>query len=196
MTHQLILICAAQPTPGANPRFPGPGLPLPDVAMARAARVAAQIAAGLRRVDRIWCGPDTSARQTARALCLAAEPLPALAGQDHGLWSGRALAEVMAEDPAAFSAWMQGAAAPRGESREALCVRVRGWLQGLDRLGGRSAVVAPVSVIHAAVIAVLDIPTAAVSRLDIAPLSLTTLTSDGRRWALRSLGCRPAAAGG
>lgn len=192
MPHKLILICAAQPNPGKTPRFHGPDAPLPDAALVRAAQVAAR----LRHVDRAWRGPDTGARRTAQALGLTAEPLLALAGQDPGLWAGRTLEEVMAEDPSALAAWMQGAAPPGGESVEAICARISDWLRGMDGLSGRSVVVASVSVIRAAVVWVLDAPPAAFGRLDITPLSLTTLTSDGRRWALRSLGCRPAAAWG
>jgi broad specificity phosphatase PhoE len=135
--------------------------------------------------------PRLAARQTAAGLGLgAADPEAGLADLDCGRWSGRALAEVAAAEPAALAAWLADPAfaGHGGESRAALAARAAGWLDALTPHRGRVLAVTHAAVIRSLVLHVLQAPAPAFWCLDLAPFSFTELSHDGRRWALRGLG--------
>lgn len=108
-----------------------------------------------------------------------------LRGQDHGVWAGRSMDEVAAQDPDGLRRWMTDTAyAPvgGGESVEALIARVGAHLGALAP-GTHRAVVGQ-GVVRAAVVWALELPPAAFWRLDVRPGSATALTGRAGRWNL------------
>lgn len=153
---------------------------------------------GLRKVARYRLpGPDPelaltspalAARQTADALLPGAVVDTAIRDMDPGTWSGKTLAEIHETDGDALSLWMADPArgAPGGESMDQVVMRVAGWLEEQARLDVRIVAVTHASVIRAAIAHVLDVPASSAFNIDIAPLSVTTL-SFNRRWRLQEL---------
>jgi broad specificity phosphatase PhoE len=144
----------------------------------------------LARADRALVAPETRARQTAAALELEAGQEQDLRDQDFGRWAGRELDEVARAEPGAFAAWL---ADPEvvpggGESFAAVSRRVAAWLEVQRGKPGHTIAVTHAAVVRAAILAVLEAPPACFARIDVIPLSLTDLRSDGRRWLLRATG--------
>ena len=135
-------------------------------------------------MTRALTSPALRARQTAEALGLAAEVVPALRDADFGRWAGRTLAEVEETDPDALALWLgDPAAAPHGgEPFTAVLDRTAQWLRSLD---GRVVAVTHPAIIRAAVVHALTAPAAGFWRVDVEPLGLTRLTGSGDRWTLR-----------
>lgn len=135
--------------------------------------------------------PATAAHQTAAALGLRIAPDGALADMSSGAWAGQPIAQIAAADPMALAAFIgeAGFAGHGGESRADLGRRVAGWLAAQAAMSGQIVAVTNVAVIRAAVVHVLGAPDEAFWRLDVAPLTATVFSHDGRRWALRGLGC-------
>lgn len=144
-----------------------------------------EIRADLPAAGEALTSPALPARRTAEALGLAATPEAALRDLDAGRWTGRLLADIAPHD---FAAWLRDPtyAGHGGESIAALVARVEGFLA--VRLGSGSLVaVTHGAVLRAALLAILGAPASAFWRLDAPPLTTLTASSDGRRWALRSL---------
>ncbi len=179
MTGRLTLICCGSTDANRRGAFPCDEL-LEPAALAQAQRLAGR----LPRADRIWRGPGLSAARTADALSLNGTAMDVLRDQDFGNWAGRRLAEL---DPADLATWVSDpATAPHGgESLHDLRRRVSKFLEESLGLSGHTLAITHASVIRAAVCEVLEAPASAFWRADVEPLSLTRLTSDGRRWALR-----------
>jgi broad specificity phosphatase PhoE len=184
MPTRLTLICHGATAATRSGAFPADE-PLEERALARAAALRPAI----RRADRVWTSPALRARQTAAALGLdtAAEE-PALCDVDHGRWAGRRLEEVQAEEPENVIAWLADPdAAPHGgEALAALLRRAASWLDVRAGDGGHGIAVTHAAVIRAAILHALAAPASSFWRIDIAPLSLTELSHDGRRWAWRA----------
>lgn len=138
----------------------------------------------------VWCAPQLAARQTAQALGLHGNVDEALRDCDYGTWAGLPLMQVMAEDSHHFAAWLEGGAPPGGESAGQLIARCDRWLAQRMNAGGRHCAVVPAAVIRAIAVGLLGAPVQALARLDIHPLSISELSSDGRRWQLCQLGRR------
>jgi broad specificity phosphatase PhoE len=119
-----------------------------------------------------------------------------LAGLDVGRWRGLTLAEVGAAEPEAVARWLAdpGSAPHGGESVEALCARVARWLES-SRADGRTLAVVEPEIVRAAVVHVLGTPATAFWRLDVPPLTATSISGRGGRWNVR-LGHPPDAAEG
>jgi broad specificity phosphatase PhoE len=182
MTARLILICHAATAATRAAAFPA------DEPIE--ARDAARAAALTRRIglaDRAWSSPALCARQTAAALGLDATAHAALRDCHYGRWSGRNLADVQAVDPHGIGIWLADPeAAPHGgESLAELFDRVAEWLDDRVKGTGRFVAVTHASVIRAAVLHVLDAPARSFWRIDVAPLGMVDLSSDGARWNLR-----------
>ena len=145
------------------------------------------------QADRHWRAPDELARRTAEWLGVDALVSDDLAEIDYGEWRCRALDDVAREAPDAFGDWVRDPLArPHGgDSLADLVSRVGGWLA--ERLSdrGHSLAIAPASVVKACALVTLGAPAAGFFRIDVEPLSLSRLVSDGRRWSLRSLNERP-----
>uniref|UniRef100_A0AAU3GL10 Histidine phosphatase family protein n=1 Tax=Streptomyces sp. NBC_01401 TaxID=2903854 RepID=A0AAU3GL10_9ACTN len=181
MTSRVTFISPAMNASLRRARFDdGASIDAEGAARARAA------AGALPTSVRVAVSPVVRCRETATALGLhGAEPTE-LSGLDVGRWRGSDLSEVGAAEPEAVARWLADpASAPHGgESVEDLCGRVALWLDAaLDTEGRTLAVVEP-EVVRAAVTQVLGAPSAAFWRLDVPPLTATTLSGRGGRWNL------------
>lgn len=184
---RVTLIAAAATSTVRRAAFPG------DAAMdsggMRRARLSAGLVAGGKRV---LISPAVAARQTAEALGLVGETVPALSDCDYGRWAGRSLEAVGSAEPEALAAWLEDeAAAPHGgESHRQLKARVAQWLDGVAALGGHTIAVTHAAVIRAAIVHAIEAGPRSFWRIDIAPLSQTLLTHSHDRWRLRGIGNR------
>ena len=126
-------------------------------------------------------GPERRARQTAQSLGLDAIAEPRLADVDCGRWRGATLDAVPSEE---LQLWLTDpAAAPHGgESIVDLIDRVAGWL---GSLADNTVAVTHPALIRAAILVALGAPPKSFWRIDIAPLSRTTMHFRGQRWTLR-----------
>ncbi|MFG2575121.1 histidine phosphatase family protein [Streptomyces sp. NPDC048481] len=177
------------------------GAPIDDVGAARARAATGALPTG----GRVVTSPTVRCRETAAALGLApgrsagspdaarpvepSEPVEPveLAGLDVGRWRGLTLAEVGAAEPEAVARWLAdpGSAPHGGESVEDLCARVARWLESSSREGRTLAVVEP-EIVRAAVVHVLGTPVTAFWRLDVPPLTATSVSGRDGRWNLRT----------
>lgn len=139
-------------------------------------------AAGVRPPDYARTDASTRCRQTAAALGLDAADDERLADLDTGRWRGLGLDEV---DLAELAAWTTDpATAPHGgESVLALVERVRGWLA--ERPVGRTVAVTHPAVVRAVLVTALAADPASFWRIDVPPLTTTSLHGLGGRWTLR-----------
>ncbi len=129
-------------------------------------------------------GPERRTRQTAELLGLQPVLEPRLADLDCGEWRGTALPDVA---PADLQTWLTdpGQAPHGGESVVDLVDRVAGWLAGVASQAGRTVAVTHPAVVRAALLVALEIPPKSFWRIDVAPLSRTSLHYRGQRWTLR-----------
>lgn len=135
----------------------------------------------------VLCSPAERCVGTAAAAGLAAPVVDArLAESDFGGWAGRTLEEVHGQDLEAARSWMTDAdAAPHGgESLSAFSARVASWLDEQARLDGRAVAITHGGVIKAAVVHALGAPVMSFWRVDVAPLSITTLHAHDGRWTV------------
>ncbi|TSD89207.1 histidine phosphatase family protein [Mycobacterium sp. KBS0706] len=183
MPTRLTLICHGATAATRSGAFPADE-PLEERALVRVAALQPMI----RRAGRAWTSPALRARQTAAALSIDAIEEPALRDIDSGRWAGRRLEEIQAEEPESVIAWLADLdAAPHGgESLSALLGRAAAWLDARAGDGGPGIAVTHAAVIRAAILHALAAPASSFWRIDIAPLSLTELSHDGRRWAWRA----------
>jgi broad specificity phosphatase PhoE len=143
----------------------------------------------------VLSSPAQRCLQTAAAAGLA-DPLidPRLAEGDFGTWAGRTLEDVHTEDIAAATAWMTDPdAAPHGgESLSAFSGRVAGWLDEQAGQDGRAVAITHGGVVKAAVVHALGAPVMSFWRVDVAPLSVTTLHAHQGRWTVVRTNARSA----
>ncbi|WP_330348054.1 histidine phosphatase family protein [Streptomyces sp. NBC_00582] len=148
----------------------------------------ARAAAGsLRPAVRVLVSPSARCRETAAALGLDAVGEERLAGLDMGRWRGLTLDEVGAAEPQEVGRWLADPdAAPHGgESVTDLCARVGRWLDTARETEGHTIAVVEPEIVRAVVVRVLGAPTAAFWRLDVPPLSVTSVSGRDGRWNLR-----------
>ncbi|WP_109483503.1 histidine phosphatase family protein [Paraburkholderia sp. C35] len=136
--------------------------------------------------------PARCALDTVAALGLAANVTPALADADMGHWRGRRLLDVSNDEPQALAAWPRdpSVAPPGGESFEAVRQRVGGWLDARETLEmletvarhGTVIAVTHAGVMRAALMHVLQAPSATFARIEIPPLSMVALRYGERGW--------------
>lgn len=173
---RLTLVSHAMTDAVAAARFPD------DEPLNETGRRQSEAVAGLGvRGARLLVGPEKRVRQTAKRLGLDATTEPRLSDLDCGRWRGCTLEAVPAAD---LEVWLTDpAAAPHGgESIVDLTERVAGWLASVT--SATVAVTHP-ALIRAAILTALDIPPTSFWRIDIAPLSRTTLHYRNDRWTLR-----------
>ena len=129
---------------------------------------------------------------TALAACRTAEALGLMATGEAdlrdlaaGRWTGKLLADIAPHD---LAAWLSDPTytGHGGESIAALVARVEGFLAARLAAGSLVAVTHG-TVLRAALVTMLGAPASAFWRIDAPPLTALTASSDGRRWALRSL---------
>jgi broad specificity phosphatase PhoE len=172
--------------------FPDPDEPIDGGGRTKAGGLSIRPAPNL-----IVTAPAVAARQTAEILGHAANVEPALADMACGAWRGHSLTDVQASEPEALMAWIQDPASgtPGGESLVEVIKRVSTWMDGQASGDARILAVTHPNVMRAALAHVLDIPAAAAFRIDIAPLSMLTL-SFNRQWRVQGLGVEERAADG
>lgn len=166
--------------------------PSPDDVIDEAGRARAQALVLKPAPERIVVAPSPVARQTVEAMGLNALVDPALADIDHGAWRGRSLAQIQASTPEALMGWIADPAvgAPGGETFDAVQARVSAWVEEQASADLRILAVTHQPVMRAALAHVLQIPPSAAFRIDIAPLSLLTL-SFNRQWRFQGLSVGP-----
>jgi broad specificity phosphatase PhoE len=179
---RLTLICHGATASNRAATFPGD-----ERLEEKAAEQTEMLGRHVTGADHVWISPAQRAAQTAEILGLRGDVEPSLRDCDYGRWTGSSLAAIHAEDPDGLARWMSAfdAAPHGGEPLAGLCVRVAGWLDG--RLGdsGHTVAITHASVIRACLLHVLQAPQPAFWKIDVEPLSVTELSGDGRRWALR-----------
>jgi broad specificity phosphatase PhoE len=153
-------------------------------------RDAAAMASEFQNVSVAFVSPARRARETAAALGLEPEIDVSLRDIDLGSWSGRTLRSVAETEADALAGWLSDPASlPHGgEAVERLCARTADWIQAMSERQGSIVAVTHPAVIRAAILAAIHASPASYWYIDIAPLSVVELTSNGRRWALKSIG--------
>ena len=194
MTTRLILLAHGETDATRRAAFAdGEGL------NARGRDAARERLMALRGYGEVLTSPARAARQTAAASDVNAIVGDAIVGDavvedalrdiDVGAWRGRTLADVAAHDPAAAAAWIADPSfdAHGGEPIDGVIARMARWLPTRHARQGTTLAVTHAAVLRASVVALLDAPPSAFWLVDARPLSALALTSDGRRWAMRSL---------
>ncbi|MGU3435695.1 histidine phosphatase family protein [Actinomycetes bacterium M1A6_2h] len=112
----------------------------------------------------------------------------ALRDVDYGWWTGKAMTDLGDDE---LHAWLTDPrASPHGgESVSDVVTRVAGWLRTLDE-GSRTLTVTHPAVVRAAVVVALGAPLQAFWRIDVMPLSLTSMHRRGNHWTLRCASSR------
>jgi broad specificity phosphatase PhoE len=137
----------------------------------------------------VLTSPAKRAIETAAALGLDAKVDESLRDLDLGRWAGCTLSDIAASEPEAFASWFSdpGAAPHGGETVDGLFARTAIWLgTALSQQQHIIAVTHP-AVIRAAVVAAIHAGPASFWHIDIAPLGVVELGSNGMRWTLRSI---------
>jgi broad specificity phosphatase PhoE len=186
MTARLILICHGSTDAVRAAAFPS------DEPLDHHGRAgASELVGRLPSVDFCWTSPELRSRQTAEALGLSAHAQPMLRECNYGRWAGKTFSEVAATEPDAANSWLSDpAAAPHGgEPIVDLMRRVAIWLAEEKARDQRSIAVTHSTIIRAAIVHVMDAPAQSFWRIDIAPLSVTRLSSRGGPWNIVCSGC-------
>ncbi|EJC77661.1 fructose-2,6-bisphosphatase [Rhizobium leguminosarum bv. trifolii WSM2012] len=181
MNTRLTWICHGATAASRKALFPVDE-PLEAKAREEAGRMAA-----LPRADHIATSPALRARQTADGLRLQARIDPALGDCDHGRWAGKSIAALEDEEPENLLAWMtKPEAAPHGgESLLDLGKRVAGWMESQSTFDGHVIAITHAAIIRAAITHALQAPPSSFWLVDVEPLAVIRMTSNGRRWSLR-----------
>lgn len=176
---RLTLVSHAMTDAMAAGRFPT------DEPLNALGRRQANTSVDLGPIDDAVCGPEQRTVQTADLLGVRASTESGIADLDCGRWRGGALGGV---DPAEMTVWLTDPTqAPHGgESIVTLCRRVAGWMDTVAERRGRLVAVTHPAVIRAAVLIALNAPPKSFWRIDIEPVSRTTLHYRGHAWTLRS----------
>ncbi len=182
LATRLILLCHGPTQLMREGGFPGSDTPLDDSGRRKAAGVRVPAA------DRFLVASERAALETAEAMGLDAMAEASLRDLDFGRWAGRGFAELLAEAPEAFAGWMADPAnaTPEGEPLSASIARAAAWLQTVEGMGETLCAIAGPSFIRSAIAAAIGLPAASALRIDIAPLSATTL-SFNRLWRLQAI---------
>ncbi len=184
MTTRISLLCVPATAAIRAGRFPADD-PLEAADVAQLA--ALDIARPLGKWDHVLTSPMACARATAQALGFDAAIDDDLREVDYGRWSGQSLKELAATEPDGIAAWLAdpGMDAHGGESLQAVIGRAGQWLA--HRAPGHALAVTHASVIRAIVVHVLGAPAQAAMQLDIAPLTLTMLSSQSGKWRVSAV---------
>ncbi|WP_040806475.1 histidine phosphatase family protein [Nocardia concava] len=142
-------------------------------------------AGGLPGPDRALCAPELRTEQTAKALGLTASPEPALRDLNCGNWSGQSMDDIA---PDQLMSWLTDPThnSHGGESITDLIARVRIWLDTLAGTGDRITAVTHPAIVRAAILCTLNAPPESFWRIDIPPLTATTLHHRSPAWTLRT----------
>lgn len=179
---RLTLLCRGATASNQQPRFSSD-----EPILAKERERATQLARVLPAFEDVLHAPELSAAETAGVFSSKPIVFDALRDVDYGQWNGLAVADVAADD---LQRWMADPSeTPHGgESFEQVRERAAAWLDGLHGAGGRRLAVTHGIILKIVLAHVLGAPLTSVWRVDVEPLGLLSLTSDGRRWALRHFG--------
>ncbi|UQA96434.1 histidine phosphatase family protein [Streptomyces halobius] len=186
MNVRLKLLAAARSSSLLETRFDD-DRPL-DAAGWHEAERAAPVLCRLAAAELRYCSPSARCRETGDVLGLAPLAQPALRDCDMGRWRGRTLGEVTAAEPQAVDVWLAdpGSAPHGGESLLAFVTRIGGWLDTRPAYEGAGLLaVAEPGVVRAALLYALQAPPHSYWRIDVQPLSVTTLIRRSGKWSLR-----------
>ena len=138
------------------------------------------------RTDTVEIAPELRARQTAEGLGLQGEIVPELADITYGGWAGLTMDELPESE---LGAWLTDTSTtpPDGESIDTVLGRVRRWMDRIGTEPRRVCAVTHPSVVRAVVVAALDAPPHSFWRVDIPPLTSTTVHCRSGRWTLRAV---------
>jgi broad specificity phosphatase PhoE len=166
------------------------GFPFDEGLEERSKRLAHALKHDLAEPDRSLGSHAVRARQTAEILGLAATVHDKLRDQDHGIWAGKTFDEIEQDQPEALAAWLSDPnyAPAGGESIAGVAERTAAFLEEMRATSGHVIAVTHPAVVRTAILNVLAAPLTAYWRIDTAPLSVTDLRCDGRRWVLRAHG--------
>lgn len=122
-------------------------------------------------------------------MVLTAQAVAQLRDWELGRWRGRSLDDLADTEPGAVGEWLSDpAAAPHGgEPLVAVLARAAEWLTGVPG-DGHTVVVTHSALVRGIAVAVLGAPPESFWRIDVAPLTATTIRGGPGRWTLRSLG--------
>lgn len=139
--------------------------------------------------ETVLSSPTRRALETAAALGLEPEIENSLSDLDFGRWTGRTITDIAASEPEALAIWLSDPeAAPHGgETVEGLFARISVWLHGISACEERILAVTHPAVIRAAILSAIHASPSSFWNIDIAPLSVVELSSNGRRWALKTI---------
>ncbi len=156
-----------------------------DEPLENTARLAAQrTVTAVRSPERTLSDTTLRTTQTAQALGLHPTTEPAVADLDLGAWAGTPLGDLPGDQLAAWTT--DPSATPHGgESVRDLLDRVGAWLRTAAVLPGRTVVVTHPAVVRAVLLTALQALPESFWRIDVPPLSSTSLHARGDRWTLR-----------
>ncbi|MFJ4652069.1 histidine phosphatase family protein [Nocardia sp. NPDC088792] len=129
--------------------------------------------------------PEARTAQTADALGLSGTAEEALRDLDCGSWAGRSMDAIA---PDQLMAWLTdpGFRGHGGEAITDLIERVSLWLNGVAGQGDRVIAITHPAIVRAAILCTLQAPAESFWRIDIPPLTATTLHHRQPAWTLRS----------
>lgn len=184
MHSSVLLICAGGTRESRKGGFPQTAAPL-DAAIEKDLPA---LAASIGKVDSVHSSPVTCATATAAALDREVLIDSALREPDYGSWAGKSFDAVMAETPQAFVQWLHNPfhGTPDGENWDSLERRTSLWLEGQRALSQRLAAITHPLIIRLLIAKALQIDPTATLGIDIAPLSRTRLSYNGR-WRLQAI---------
>lgn len=153
-------------------------------------RDAAALAKEMPRSGIVLTSPAARAIETATALGFEATAIDSgLRDLDLGRWAGRTLNNIAGSEPEALESWLSdpGSAPHGGEAVDELIARSAIWLNAvLPRQENVIAITHP-AVIRAAILAAIKAGPGSFWHIDIGPLSVVELSSNGLRWTLRAI---------
>lgn len=157
-------------------------------------RAAEALRPALPRPAGAWSSLARRCVATAEALALRAQPDADLAECDFGAWAGLTPAQVHERDPDGLDAWYADPdRAPHGGERLAdVRKRAAAVLERAAVTDGPLAAVTHGGLVKAALLEVLELPSAMVWRLDVAPASVTELHWTHGAWRVVRTNWRPA----
>ncbi|RRQ27082.1 histidine phosphatase family protein [Rhodococcus sp. Eu-32] len=138
------------------------------------------------KVDSVLIAPERRTRRTAQALGLRGAIDDDLSDLRYGDWTGSGL-EDLAEHEMVGLLTDTSTTPPGGESIDALLTRVGHWMDRVSSEQRRVLAVTHPAIVRAVVVRTLDAPAESFWRVDIPPLTTTSVNFRGGRWTLRSV---------
>jgi broad specificity phosphatase PhoE len=186
MTARLVLIAHGSTDAVRRGAF-GDDEPLGPVGI----QAAEALALGLHHSARVFTSTARRCTQTCAALGLNAHPDAVLDDWDLGRWRGRSVETVTADQPDEVGRWLTDpdAIPHSGESLSALIIRADGLPARIEAAeDGITVTITHPAVIRAAIVSAVQAGARSFWRIDVAPLTATTLIGHDGRWNLRATG--------